>query len=141
MGKKQTASVNWKGDMAFETEVSNHKFMIDADEKVGGKDKGPRPKPLMLAALAGCTGMDVVSILKKMRVEVDDFNVTVEGELTEEHPKHFSGMHVIYEFTGKDLPMDKLKKAVSLSEERYCGVSATYRKAMGLTSEIKINEK
>ncbi|MFW5774371.1 MAG: OsmC family protein, partial [Tangfeifania sp.] len=95
---------------------------------------------LMLAALAGCTGMDVVSILKKMRVDVKDFNVTVEGDLTEEHPKQFSKMHVIYEFKGKNLPMDKLRKAVNLSEERYCGVSATYRKAMEITSEIKVSE-
>ena len=127
--------------MAFSAEVSGHEIIIDADEKVGGRDRGPRPKPFMLVSLAGCTGMDVVSILKKMRVEIDDFNVVVEGELTEEHPKHFISMHVIYEFTGKDLPMEKLQKAVSLSEERYCGVTAIYRKAMGLTSEIKIKEK
>jgi len=138
---KEQVKVKWLKNMAFSAEVSGHEIIIDATEKVGGQDRGPRPKPLMLAALAGCTGMDVVSILKKMRVKVDDFNVNVEGELTEEHPKHFIHMHVIYEFTGKDLPMDKLKKAVSLSEERYCGVSATYREAMKLTSEIKIKEK
>lgn len=138
---KEKVKVKWLENMAFSAEVSGHEIIIDATEKVGGQDRGPRPKPLMLAALAGCTGMDVVSILKKMRVEVDDFNVSVEGELTEEHPKHFIHMHVIYEFTGKELPMEKLKKAVSLSEERYCGVSATYREAMKLTSEIKIKEK
>jgi len=75
-----------------------------------------------------------------MRVEVDSFNVRVEGDLTDEFPKHFYKMHVIYEFSGKDLPLDKLQKAVSLSEERYCGVSAVYRKAMGMTSEIRIIE-
>ena len=75
-----------------------------------------------------------------MRVELKDFNVKVEGELTEEHPKHFHKMHVTYEFWGKDLPMDKLKKAVSLSEDRYCGVSVSYKKAMELTSEIVIHE-
>jgi putative redox protein len=94
----------------------------------------------MLAALAGCTGMDVVSILKKMRVDLDDFNVYVEGDLTEEHPKQYAQMHVIYEFKGKNLPEEKLQKAVNLSEERYCGVSAMYRKAFGITSEIKIIE-
>ncbi len=82
--------------------------------------------------------MDVISILKKMRVEVEDFNVKVEGDLTEEHPKHFHKIHIIYEFAGKDLPMDKLQKAVDLSEERYCGVNATYRRAMKVTSEIRV---
>jgi putative redox protein len=113
---------------------------MDAGPQVGGENLGPRPKPLMLAALGGCTGMDVISILGKMRVEVDSFNVVVEGELTEEHPKYFTKMHVIYEFTGKNLPLDKLKKAVELSEERYCGVSATLKKAVELTTEIKITE-
>jgi putative redox protein len=138
---KELVKVKWLENMAFSAEVSGHEIIIDANEKVGGQDRGARPKPLMLASLAGCTGMDVVSILKKMRVEIDDFNVLVEGELTEEHPKHFISMHVVYEFTGKNLPMEKIQKAVSLSEERYCGVTATYRKAMKLTSEIKIKEE
>lgn len=132
--------VNWLGNMAFEADVNGHKLIIDATEAVGGENHGPRPKPLMLVALAGCTGMDVVSILKKMRVEVDGFNVVVEGDLTEEHPKQFTQMRVIYEFKGKDLPMDKLEKAINLSEERYCGVSAMYKKAIGITTEIKIVE-
>ena len=126
--------------MAFESDINGHKIVIDADPNVGGENRGPRPKPFMLAALGGCTAMDVISILKKMRVEVDSFNVKVEGDLTEEFPKRFYKMHVIYEFTGKDLPLDKLKKAVKLSEERYCGVSAVYKKAMELTSEIKVTE-
>jgi len=85
--------------------------------------------------------MDVIAILKKMRVDVTGLNVIVEGDLTEEHPKHFSGMHLIYEFSGKDLPVDKLKKAIELSQERYCGVTAVYKKALDVTSEIKIIEK
>ncbi|WP_372651407.1 OsmC family protein [Draconibacterium sp.] len=137
---KQEVKVSWKDKMAFEAEVDGHKIMLDAAETVGGENRGPRPKPLMLTALAGCTGMDVVSILKKMRVEVEDFNVTVEGDLTDEHPKQYYKMNVIYTFKGKDLPLEKLKKAVSLSEERYCGVSALYRKAIEVTSEIKIIE-
>lgn len=133
-------TVNWLENMAFEAEVNGHKITIDAADAVGGENHGPRPKPLMLVALAGCTGMDVISILKKMRVEVEAFAVKVEGDLTEEHPKQFTQMRVIYEFKGKDLPMDKLEKAVNLSEERYCGVSAMYRKAIGITTEIKITE-
>jgi putative redox protein len=137
---KDIVNTKWLGEMAFEGDISGHKIVIDADPAVGGQDKGPRPKPFMLLALGGCTAMDVISILKKMRVEVDSFNVRVEGDLTDEHPKHFYKMHVIYEFTGKNLPMDKLKTAIELSEERYCGVSATYKKALELTSEIKVTE-
>jgi len=135
---KERINVEWLENMAFKTVVNGHEFVIDAVENVGGENRGPRPKPLMMASLAGCTGMDVISILKKMRVELDYFNVVVEAELTEEHPKHFIKMHVIYEFKGKDLPMAKLQKAIDLSEERYCGVSATYKQTMELTSEIKI---
>ena len=134
----EIVKVNWLENMAFEAVVNGHKIIIDAAEPVGGENRGPRPKPLMLVALAGCTGMDVVSILKKMRVELEAFNVVVEGDLTEEHPKQFSQMRVIYEFKGKDLPMDKLEKAINLSEERYCGVSAMYRKAIGISTEIRI---
>lgn len=137
---KQEVRISWQENMAFEADVNGHKIMLDAVEGVGGENRGPRPKPLMLTALAGCTGMDVISILKKMRVEPDNFDVIVEGDLTEEHPKQFYKMNVIYEFTGKDLPLEKLKKAVSLSEERYCGVSALYKKAIEVTSEIRIIE-
>lgn len=135
---REEIKVDWLENMAFKAEVNGHEIMLDAVEAVGGENRGPRPKPLMMVALAGCTGMDVISILRKMRVEVEGFSVRVVGDLTEEHPKHFEKMHVIYEFKGKDLPMDKLEKAINLSEERYCGVSVSYRKAMGITSEIKI---
>jgi putative redox protein len=136
--EKEVVSTRWLKNMAFESEINGHKIVIDAKAESGGDDLGPRPKTFMLAALGGCTGMDVVSILKKMRVDFKSVNVIVEGVLTEEHPKHFSKMHVIYEIEGDNLPMDKVEKAVSLSEERYCGVSAVYRKAMELTSEIRI---
>ena len=134
---KEIVNTTWLNNMAFETEINGHKIVIDAVPEVGGENRGPRPKALMLAALGGCTGMDVISILNKMRVEVDSFNVRVEGDLTDEFPKHFYKMHVNYEFKGNDLPLDKLKKAVELSEERYCGVSAVYKKTMELTSEIR----
>jgi putative redox protein len=137
---KEIVNTKWLRNMAFETEINGHRIIIDALPEVGGENHGPSPKPFMLAALSGCTGMDVISILGKMRVEVDSFNVIVEGDLTDEHPKHFYKMHVIYEFRGNDLPLDKLQKAVSLSEERYCGVSAVYKKTMEMTSEIRILE-
>lgn len=138
---KQEINLSWKKGMAFETELFGHKLTIDAEQSNGGQNLGPRPKPLLMVALAGCTGMDVVSILEKMRVEPADLNVRVEGEVTEEHPKQFTSLHIIYEFGGKDLPMEKLEKAVSLSDERYCGVSATLKKGIPVTHEIVVHDR
>lgn len=138
---KTSVNIDWIKGMAFEAELDGHKIVIDAIESVGGNDKGPRPKPLMLLSLAGCTGMDVVSILKKMRVELDDFSVEVEANQTDEHPKHYNEMNIIYKFWGKDLPMEKLKKAINLSEERYCGVSAVYKAYVKMTNEIQVNSE
>lgn len=131
-------SVKWEEAMAFEASVNGHKIKIDADAKVGGTDAGPRPKPLMLVALAGCTGMDVVSILAKMRVVPEYFNVSVDADMTEEHPRYYDKIRITYEFRGKDLPMEKLEKAVNLSQERYCGVSAMLGKSSQLSHEIVI---
>jgi putative redox protein len=135
-----SADVQWDSEMAFKARVNGHELMLDLDEDSGGKDLGPRPKPLLLASLGGCTAMDVISILKKMRVEPDYFNVRLEGDVTEEHPKHFTRIHLVYEFRGKELPLDKIQKAIDLSKERYCGISYTLQKAVELTSEIKILE-
>ena len=124
--------------MKFDTEVNGHHFFMDQGGE-NGENSGPRPKPLMLAALAGCTGMDVISILRKMKQEVEYFNVVVEGDTEEEHPNAFIKMHIIYEFRGKVLEIDKIEKAISLSMERYCGVSAVYRKAgIEMTHEVRI---
>jgi putative redox protein len=137
---KHTVDMSWTDNVAFEADMDGHKVVIDATEEVGGSDLGPRPKKLMLTSLAGCTGIDVVMILKKMKVEPEAFHVIVEGELTDEHPKYYHKIHVIYKFKGKNLPKEKLEKAVKLSEDKYCGVSAVYRKAIDLTSEIQIEE-
>ena len=129
---------SWKGNMLFDATVSGHHVIMDAHPSSGGEDKGCRPKELMLASLAGCTGMDVVSILKKMRVEITGLNIRVSADMTEEHPKHYDRMHIIYEFSGQDLDREKLEKAVQLSQERYCGVSYMYKKAMAVTYEISV---
>ncbi len=134
----QSVDVQWTSNMAFKANVNGHELMIDLDEQSGGTNLGPKPKPLLMVSLAGCTGMDVISILKKMRVEPEYFNIRAEGDVTEDHPKHFTRIHLIYEFRGRDLPMDKLEKAVELSKERYCGVSETLKKSVNITSEIRI---
>ncbi len=137
---KHVIDMSWTDKVAFEADMDGHKVVVDATKESGGSDLGPRPKKLMLTALAGCTGVDVVMILKKMKVEPEAFNVIVEGELTDEHPKYYHTIKVIYQFKGKDLPKSKLEKAVKLSEEKYCGVSAVYKKAINLVTEIRVEE-
>lgn len=133
------ANVKWTGGMAFSAEQDGHVIALDADETVGGRDGGPRPKTLMLTALGGCTGMDVISILRKMQVHPDSFEVQTEADLTEEHPKVFAKVHLRYVFKGEGLPMEKLQRAVSLSQDKYCGVSAMLAKVCPVTFEIVVN--
>jgi len=112
--------------MAFDAAIGEHHFMIDAKPEVGGMDKGPPPKELMLTALAGCASMDVVSILRKMRVPPETFAVSASADLTDTHPKTFVNMAVKVVATG-DVPPAKLWKAVALSRDSYCGVAAMLR--------------
>lgn len=127
-------------DLSFNIEIDGHNIKIDSVEQFGGKNRGPRPKNLMLAALGGCTGMDVASIMKKMKIPYEDFRVEVTGFLTDEHPKHFRKMHITYTVKGKDLDRNKIEKAVNLSQDRYCGVTYNYRASMEITHEIIIEE-
>ena len=137
---KETITTTWLSDLAFEAEVDGHKIYMDSSMEHGGKNTGPRPKPLMMVALAGCAGMDVASILKKMKVDVESFSIEVEGDVTEEHPKRFKGMKVIYRLKGKNIKRSNVEKAVNLSSTRYCGVSANYTQAFPITHEIIIEE-
>jgi putative redox protein len=128
----------WDGGLAFNVVQDGHAFRLDASPEAGGGNSGPRPKGLLLSGLAGCTGMDVVSILAKMRVDVTRFDVEVSAETTQEHPKVFSRIHIRYIFEGSGIPRDKVEKAVSLSQDKYCGVSAMLRQACEITHEIVI---
>ena len=126
--------------MSFDVTVNGHKMVLDSSREFGGNNKGPRPKSLLMVSLAGCTGMDVVSILGKMRVAFDDLRIVVEGNITEEHPKHFDHMHIKYILKGKDIPEEKVKTAINLSQDKYCGVSYSFKKAMKITWELIIEE-
>jgi len=136
---KQSSTVKFIDKMAFDIELNGHHFTIDASEEVGGENKGPRPKGLMLSALGGCTGMDVVSMLRKMKVTEYELSIDVSGEQTDEHPKIYHTITVEFRFSGSDLPESKIKKAVALSETRYCGVSEMLRKAAQMKIIIYIN--
>jgi putative redox protein len=132
-------TVTWKEDLAFDVELDGHHFMVDADKQFGGKDRGPKPKPLLLSAVAGCTGMDVASLLTKMKMPFDSFALEVEGELAEDHPKVYTDIVVRYIFTGSQLDRDKIEKSVKLSLDKYCAVHAMLSRSANLRHEIVLN--
>lgn len=133
----KVVDTTWAEGMAFETHVSGHRFFVDAHSQFGGQDKGPRPKELLLSALGGCTGMDVVSMLTKMQQPLSFFNVKVKAHMTDEHPKYYDTIVIEYQFKKSDgLDPSKVEKAVNLSQERYCGVSTMLSKAAKLDYEI-----
>lgn len=131
------ATVTWTSGMAFEAEQEGQRIPIDVPGP-DGTSRGVRPKGLLLAGLGGCTGMDVVSILEKMRVPFEGLAVEVSAAQSDDHPKVFTAIRVTYRFKGRDLPMDKLERAVQLSQEKYCGVSAMLGKTAAITTEILV---
>ena len=133
--------VDWKEKMHFEADSPGAIVPIDAAEDFGGEGKGARPKALMLTSLAGCSGIDIVSLLKKMRAEVDDFSISVSGELTEEHPKYYHKVKMVYDFYGKDMKKDKIQKAIDLSEEKYCGVMEMFRRFADIEIAVNYHER
>ena len=138
---KQEVKIDWQGKMAFKSTGPGGEIMMDAGEAVGGEGRGVRPKGLMLSALAGCTAMDVAALFTKMRAEPDDFKIKIEAGLTEEHPKYFNEVTLIYQFWGKDLKKSKLEKAINLSLTRYCGVTEMFRRFAKVETRIEYFEE
>lgn len=140
MGNQVTTK--WLGNMRFEsTNPSGHNLFIDAGEENGGKSEGYRPKALMLSALAGCSGLDVASLIKKMKLDVDDFKIDIDANLTEEHPKYYDKLTMDFHFYGNNLNKKKLQKAVDLSIEKYCGVMEMFRQFSELKIETHFHKK
>lgn len=131
-------NVSWQGEMAFQGTDGNNSVIMDALSKGGGEGKGLTPKQLLLTSLAGCTAMDVISILSKMKVVPEYFNIKIESQTNNEHPIYFKQIKLIYQFRGEGLPVEKLKKAVSLSQEKYCGISYMLGKAAELSFEVEL---
>ena len=137
-----TVTTVWKENMLFESDnPSGHSVLIDTSSENGGENKGLGTKALMLSSLAGCSGLDVVSLLKKMRAEVADFKMVAHAELTEEHPKYYHKVAVEYHFYGSNLQEDKINKAVKLSIDQYCGVMEMFRQFAKVTTEVYLHEK
>lgn len=134
-----TTRVEFRDGMAFDVDLMGFKFGIDAAEEFGGKNYGPTPKPLVLSALAGCSGMDVVAILGKMKMPYDAFAMEVDGTLAEDHPKVYTKIRIRYIFSGKELDRGKIEKAVNLSLDKYCGVAAMLKKTAEISFEIETN--
>lgn len=135
-------TTTWKKNMLFHSDnPSGNTLLMDTSQEIGGNGVGLSPKALMLSSLAGCSGLDVVSLLKKMRVKVDDFQIKIEATLTDEHPKYYKEVQVGYHFHGNNLEEDKINKAVKLSVEKYCGVMEMFRKFAEVTTQIHFYNK
>jgi len=129
--------IKWTGKMSFLAETpSGHQIQMDASEDVGGQNSGARPTELVLSAVAGCTGIDIISILQKMRLEPISFQMDIKGDRAEDHPKRFTHIHIHYALEG-DLPEEKVVRAIELSNDKYCSVSHSLNAEM--TTSYSIN--
>ena len=118
-------STTFAGGLSFESQIDQYQLKMDTtSEESSGF--GPSPKKLMLASLAGCTGIDVVSILRKMKVEFSNFTIDIEGQLTESHPQIYQKVKLVYTIQVNETDKPKMERAVQLSKEKYCGVSAMF---------------
>jgi len=134
----KTMIVNWKGDMAFEADPeSGQKFVMDAYPESGGHNLGPTPFELFEASIGTCSAMDVISILKKKQQKITSYRIEIEGERTPEgvYPRPFTSLKVTHYFAGENLDPEAVKRAVALSDEKYCSVIATLREGPEVTSE------
>lgn len=138
---KHEIESQWMGKMQFNALVNGHTIIMDAPERVGGEDQGPIPKPFVLTALSGCTGMDVIALLRKQGKQLTDLNLKVRGEISKQQPIEYVAAHIIYEMKGSAEDEQAALDAVMLSQEKICGVSSMLKKIMPVTWEVIYNEK
>lgn len=118
---------------------SNHWVPMDGPADLQGSNSGIRPKELILISLGGCSGADVASILNKMKEKISRFKIDIEAEMADEHPKVYTSIHLTYKFWGRDIKPANIEKAINLSLERYCSVTAMLKKAVTITHAYQIN--
>ena len=129
-------TLNWNEKMKFTAHTeSNHEVVMDSSPNVGGEDTAARPMEVLLVALGGCTAMDVISILEKMKTPPKDFKIEIDYTKAKEHPKIYTSIHLKYIFYVK-LPKENAEKAVNLSQTKYCSASAMLRKSAEITYEL-----
>lgn len=129
-------STAFKGGMAFSADINGHTITMDTIADEGGQDSGASPKRLMLASLSGCTGMDIVSILNKMKVPFSHFSIEAHAALSKEHPKVYDHVKITYKIRLAEEDKPKMIKAVELSQEKYCGVYAMFKAFAKMDTEI-----
>lgn len=135
------ASVVWKEDLAFTGRTgSGFSINLDADEDAGGKNSGSRPLELMALSLAGCTAMDVISILRKKRQAVTSFEVEVHADRAEEHPKVFTRASILYRVYGTAIDEAAVRRAIELSAERYCPAQGMLNRIIPIELNYRIYE-
>ena len=125
--------------MQFNALVNGHTLVMDGPERLGGENNGPVPKPFILTALTGCTGMDVVALLQRAGKQVKDFVVKVEGDTTDRTPIEYTKIHLIYEFNGDELLQEDALQAVTLSQEKFCGVSKLLKRVLPVSWDVIFN--
>lgn len=132
----------WKENLIFESDnPGGYTFNVGQSPEKDEKNKPLRPKALMLSSLAGCSGLDIVSILEKMKSKVDDIKIETSGELTDEHPRTYHTVTVDYHFYGSNLDEDKINKAVTLSIDKYCGVMEMFKQFAEVKTAIHFHNK
>lgn len=132
-------TTKWVQGLAFDaTADSGHTVRIDTTVEGGGLGSGMNPKKMLLGSLCGCSGMDVVEILTKMKVVFTKFEIEAEAEQTTEHPKVFIDINMVYRIDADPEHLDKVKRAVSLSQEKYCGVSAMLAKHCPINYSVEL---
>lgn len=132
-------STHWMGKMQFNSLINGHVIVMDAPPRSGGEDNGPIPKPFVLSALSGCTGMDVVALLRKSDLTLGDMEIGVTGELSKQPPYQYVAIHILFTISAEPAMVEKVLEAISDSQEKFCGVSSMLKKIMPVTWEVKFN--
>jgi len=117
---------------------TNHWVTMDGPENFYGSNSGIRPKELILLSLAGCTGSDVVAILQKKRIKLDNLEINITAEQQETHPQVYTKIHIEFLFYGKDIVDKDVERAIELSQTTYCSVTAMLQKSVEITHSFKI---
>jgi putative redox protein len=127
----------WKGKRKFDAVGdSGHRVTMDAKPDAGGEDQGPRPMEMLLMGLGGCTGIDIVMILEKMRYNIDEFDIQIQAERAETYPQRFTKIHLHYRLKGEAIPPEKVERAIRLSAETYCSAAASLNASLSHSFEL-----